>query len=61
MKTIMGDNRRNVKSDNFQFSIISSVRNCLNETKEFIASLRKFSNLLNYELILVDDGSDLET
>ena len=44
-----------------KFSIITSVRNCLEETKEFLHSLRRFSKSLNYELILVDDGSEDET
>ena len=49
-------------NDSFiKFSIITSVRNCLEETKEFLNSLRRFSKSLNYELILIDDGSEDET
>lgn len=49
-------------NDSFiKISIITSVRNCLEETKEFLNSLRRFSKSLNYELILIDDGSEDET
>jgi len=60
-KIKMDANGRVVKPVNFQFSIITSVRNCLDETTEFIRSLQKFSEPLDYELIIIDDGSEAET
>ena len=42
-------------------SIISSVRNCLEETKGFLRSLEQFPIPCLSEVILIDDGSNRET
>lgn len=42
-------------------SVVTAVRNCLEETNLFLQSLEKFPIPLSYELILVDDGSEKET
>ena len=42
-------------------TIITAVRNCLDETKLFLQSLRQFPMELIKEIIIIDDGSDTET
>ena len=42
-------------------SIITSVRNCKEETKFFLESLKKYAPSSFKELILIDDGSEKET
>ena len=44
-----------------KLTIITAVRNCLDETKLFLQSLRQFPMELINEIIIIDDGSDTET
>ena len=48
-------------SKNASISVVTSVRNCLAETKEFLDTLVRFKPHLKMEIILIDDGSEEET